>query len=62
MDFVRQTLHQELRACYPRDIVDHVRWAARYEETKPYIDAAALEQAITTYFIKIPTSPAISTS
>ena len=62
MDFVRHTLHQELRACYPRDIIDHVRWAARYEETKPYLDVAALGQAITAYFIKSPTSPAMCTS
>jgi predicted ATPase with chaperone activity len=62
MDFVRHTLHQELRACYPRDIVDHVRWAARYEETKPYINAAALDQAITAYFIQGPTSPAVCPS
>lgn len=52
IDFVRNTLKQQLRACYPRDIVDQVRWAARYEERKPYLDFSALDHAITAYFLK----------
>jgi len=52
--FIRHTLKQQLRSCYPRDIVDQVRWAARYEEKKPYLDNSALDQAITAYFIKNP--------
>jgi hypothetical protein len=52
IDFVRHTLKQELRCCYPRDIVDQVCWAASYEERKPYLDRTALDQAIAAYFLK----------
>jgi hypothetical protein len=38
-------MKQELRSCYPRDIVNQVCWAARYEGRNPYIDRAALKQA-----------------
>ena len=58
IDFIRHTLNQQLRSCYPRDIVDQVRWAARYEERKPYLNNLALEQAITAYFLKNPVSSA----
>lgn len=51
IDFVRHTLKQELRCCYPRDIVDQVCWAASYEERKPYLDHTALDQAISAYFL-----------
>jgi Mg-chelatase subunit ChlI len=51
IDFVRHTLKQELRCCYPRDIVDQVCWAASYEERKPYLDRSALDQAIAAYFL-----------
>jgi predicted ATPase with chaperone activity len=49
--FVRDTLHQELRSCYPRDIVDQVCWAARYEDRKPHLDNAALARAVAGYFL-----------
>ena len=52
IDFIHQTLNQELRSCYPRDIVNQVCWAARYEDTKPYLDRAALNLAIESYFVK----------
>jgi predicted ATPase with chaperone activity len=51
IDFIRTTLQQELRSCYPRDIVNQVGWAARYEGKKPYLDSAALQQAVEAYFI-----------
>ena len=51
IDFVRGTLKQELRSCYPRDIVNQVVWAARYEGRKPYLDHAAIAQAVASYFL-----------
>jgi MoxR-like ATPase len=51
IDFIQQTLKQELRSCYPRDIVNQACWAARYEGRKAYIDHAALKQAVDTYFL-----------
>ena len=51
IDFIRISLKQELRSCYPRDIVNQVCWSARYEGHKPYIDRPALKQAIDAYFL-----------
>jgi predicted ATPase with chaperone activity len=49
--FIRGTLKQELRQCYPRDLVNQVLWAARYEGKKPYVDHAAIAQALEAYFL-----------
>src|SRR5580698_2067623 len=51
MKFIRVSLKQELRQCYPRDIVNQVCWGARYEGRKPYIDRHSLQQAIDAYFL-----------
>jgi predicted ATPase with chaperone activity len=51
IDFIHNTLKMELRQCYPRDIVNQVLWAAQYEGKKPYIDHAAMAQAVTAYFL-----------
>ena len=49
--FVRGFLKQELRSCFPRDIVEQVCWAARYDNREPYLDRTALERAIRAYFV-----------
>jgi len=51
IDYIHSTLNQELRSCYPRDIVNQVCWAARFEGKKPYLDRAALKQAVEAYFM-----------
>ena len=51
IDFIHNTLKQELRSCYPRDIVNQVCWAAKYEDRKPFLDRASLKQAINAYFL-----------
>jgi hypothetical protein len=48
---IRGTLNQELRGCYPRDLVSQVCWAARFEDRKPCLDRAALMAAVDTYFL-----------
>ncbi len=58
IEFIQETLGQELRSCYPRDILNQVCWSARYEDKKPYLDIAALTQAIEAYFPKKPDRPA----
>jgi predicted ATPase with chaperone activity len=58
IDFIRRHLNQELRSCYPRDVIDQVRWAASYDDKEPFLDRKALEQAITAYFLKRPRVPA----
>ncbi len=49
--FIREALHKELRACYPRDLVNQVCWKARYEGTIPCLDRAALLRAAKIYFL-----------
>jgi predicted ATPase with chaperone activity len=51
IDFIHEALGQELRSCYPRDIVNQVRWAARYEGKKPYLNREALMRAVEAYFL-----------
>jgi predicted ATPase with chaperone activity len=51
IDFIHSTLNQDLRSCYPRDIVNQVCWAARYEGRKPYLDRKAFLQAVEAYFL-----------
>ncbi len=58
IEYIQGTLGQELRSCYPRDIVNQVCWSARYEDRKPYLDLASLRQAIEAYFPKKPDRPA----
>jgi predicted ATPase with chaperone activity len=50
--YIRETLNQELRACYPRDLVNQICWKARYEGRKPKLDREALLRAIKTYFLQ----------
>ncbi len=48
---IRTELNQELKACYPRDLVNQICWAARYENRKPQLDRAALMRAVDAYFL-----------
>lgn len=48
--FIQEKMKQDLRSCYPRDIVNQICWAASYEDKTPYIDRAALLRAIEAYF------------
>lgn len=50
INFIQGGLRQELRSCYPRDIVEQVMWAARYDNKEPHIDRGALIRAIRAYF------------
>ena len=52
IDFIRIGMKQELRSCYPRDIVNQVCWAAQYEGQTPYIDRPALQTALNAYFLE----------
>jgi predicted ATPase with chaperone activity len=44
-------LQQPLRACYPRDIVQHISWAARYQSKTPRLDGPSVRQACRNYFL-----------
>jgi SpoVK/Ycf46/Vps4 family AAA+-type ATPase len=50
INFIRTSLGQELRSCYPRDIVNQVCWSARYEGKQPHVDRSALRRALEAYF------------
>jgi predicted ATPase with chaperone activity len=51
IDFIHNVLKLELRQCYPRDIVNQVLWAARYEGKMPYLNHASMAQAVEAYFL-----------
>jgi len=48
---IRDGLKQELRPCYPRDIVNQILWAAKYEDRMPHLNRATMAQAIEAYFL-----------
>lgn len=49
---IRENLKQDLRPCYPRDLVDQIRWKARYEGRELSIDRTSLIRAVRTYFVQ----------
>jgi predicted ATPase with chaperone activity len=51
IDFVHGTLKQELRSCYPRDIINQICWAAKYEGKEPQINHRTVMRAIESYFL-----------
>lgn len=48
---IRDSLKEELRPCFARDLVNQACWKARYEGREPCLDRAALMQAVKTYFL-----------
>ena len=51
IDYIRLNLKQELRSCYPRDILNQVCWAAQYDGRKPHVDRPALKRAVEAFFL-----------
>ncbi len=49
--FIKDTLKQELRSCYPRDIVNQICWAAKYEGIEPQLNHRNLIRAVESYFL-----------
>ncbi len=52
-EFIRALfeIDQPLRACYPRDIIEHICWRARYEGKKAQVTAEAVREACASYFL-----------
>jgi hypothetical protein len=48
---ISSKFNEPLRACYPRDIVNQICWAARYEGKQPRLDRDAVMRAVDTYFL-----------
>ena len=44
-------LRQPLRACYPRDIIQHICWKAKYEGKQPQLTLEAIREACNSYFL-----------
>ena len=51
-DLLTKQLNEPLRACYPRDIVQQICWAARYAGTPPRLDNNAVAEACHNYFLR----------
>jgi predicted ATPase with chaperone activity len=51
IDFVHGTLKQELRSCYPRDIINQICWSAKYEGKPAQINHRSVMRAIESYFL-----------
>jgi predicted ATPase with chaperone activity len=49
---IRNTQNPELKACYPRDLVNQICWAARYEDKRPQLDRETLTRAVEAYFLQ----------
>ncbi len=50
---IEQDRREPLRACYPRDILHQILWAAQYQQKKPRLDRKALEDACNNYFLAL---------
>ena len=48
---IEREYKEPLRACYPRDILQQILWAARYLQTEPSLDRETLAQACRNYFV-----------
>ena len=42
---------EPLRACHPRDIINQIRWSARYANREPVLDSESLLAAVDAYFV-----------
>jgi len=51
IEMLEKDFNQPLRACYPRDVVNQIRWGAQYERRAPEITKEAVLQACKNYFI-----------
>ncbi|MGA8044579.1 MAG: hypothetical protein WCA37_17425 [Terracidiphilus sp.] len=51
IEFIRDTLKLELRSCFPRDLLNQMVWAARYEGSELRFDRASLTRAVDAYFV-----------
>jgi predicted ATPase with chaperone activity len=49
--YIRETIKEPLRPCYPKDLLNQISWAARYEGRPPVLDQEALMHAVEAYFV-----------
>jgi predicted ATPase with chaperone activity len=51
MEVLQKEFDQPLRACYPRDVINQIRWGAQYERRKPEVSKESILQACRNYFL-----------
>jgi predicted ATPase with chaperone activity len=51
INVITRELNQQLRACYPRDIVQQICWSARYEQREPQLTFDSMANACRSYFL-----------
>ncbi|HUY81274.1 MAG TPA: hypothetical protein VMU92_06085 [Acidobacteriaceae bacterium] len=49
--YIRETLKEPLRPCYPRDILSQICWAAKYEGRAAIIDEESIAHSVESYFL-----------
>jgi predicted ATPase with chaperone activity len=54
IDTIQNKYREPLRACHPRDMVNQICWAARYENREPRLDWPSLVTAVDAYFVPEP--------
>src|SRR5215831_9628646 len=54
IDTLKNKLKEPLRNCYPRDLVNKICSAARYQGVKPELDKETLTRAVESYFLVEP--------
>jgi predicted ATPase with chaperone activity len=48
---IKDSLHEPLRACQPRDILNQIHWSAKYEGVPLKIDPVTIQRAVDAYFL-----------
>jgi predicted ATPase with chaperone activity len=51
IEVLTKEFDQPLRACYPRDVINQIRWGAKYERRQAEVTPAAILQACKNYFL-----------
>ncbi len=51
INLIETEYKEPLRPCYPRDILQHILWAARYIQREPSLDRESMTKACANYFV-----------
>lgn len=49
--YIREIIKEPLRPCYPRDLMNQICWAAKFQGKTPILDKESLMQAVEAYFV-----------
>ena len=52
IELITRQFGQPLRPCHPRDLVNQIRWGAKFNGTRAEMDRSSLAQACANYFIE----------